>query len=140
LVCWSLCIEKLFFTSDLLLLQDPLFVPRFATTLSEEREIAYQRLDKVCKKGFFSVKDFKTTPQKIFAAHELLSMVDGSCATKMTVQFNLVGSFVLQSHVYLFVCLFFFSLGVPYSSWALQGTMLSILMELIALKKLAAFA
>jgi hypothetical protein len=32
------------------------------------------------------VTDFRTNPKRIFAAHELTGLVDGSTATKMTVQ------------------------------------------------------
>jgi len=40
--------------------------------------------------------DFKNNPLKIFAAHELSSIIDPAMATKMTVQFNLFGGTVLK--------------------------------------------
>jgi hypothetical protein len=42
------------------------------------------------------VTDFRNDPLKIFAAHELLAVVDYSATTKMTVQFNLFGGTVLK--------------------------------------------
>ncbi|CAG0896946.1 unnamed protein product [Darwinula stevensoni] len=75
---------------------DPLMAPRYQIPLAEERELALQRLKKVCDKGFISVKDFWNNPLKIFAAHELCAIVDASMATKMTVQFNLFGGTVLK--------------------------------------------
>lgn len=59
--------------------------------MSEEREVALQRLKKICDGGFISVLNFKDNPNKIFAAHELAAVVDSAMATKMTVQFNLFG-------------------------------------------------
>ena len=43
-----------------------------------------------------SVRDFETDPRRIFACHELCCLVDGSFATKVTVQFNLFGGTVLK--------------------------------------------
>ena len=40
--------------------------------------------------------DFKNNPLKIFATHELASIIDPAMATKMTVQFNLFGGTVLK--------------------------------------------
>lgn len=40
--------------------------------------------------------DFKDNPLKIFAAHEIASIIDPAMATKMTVQFNLFGGTVLK--------------------------------------------
>ena len=50
----------------------------------------------ICDNGFISVLDFKNNPLKIFAAHELASIIDPAMATKMTVQFNLFGGTVLK--------------------------------------------
>eukprot|EP01116_Phalansterium_solitarium_P001542 TRINITY_DN11350_c0_g1_i1.p1 TRINITY_DN11350_c0_g1~~TRINITY_DN11350_c0_g1_i1.p1 ORF type:complete len:643 (+),score=249.91 TRINITY_DN11350_c0_g1_i1:115-2043(+) len=77
-------------------LQQDIFVPRYNISLVEEREIALERLRKVCGSKFLSVSDFKTNPHRIFAAHELAGLSDGSMATKMTVQFNLFGGTVLK--------------------------------------------
>jgi hypothetical protein len=59
--------------------------------LRYSRELALQRLEKFCRAGFVSVTDFRLSPLKIFAAHEVAALVDPSMATKMTVQFNLFG-------------------------------------------------
>ncbi|KAL6056786.1 acyl-Coenzyme A oxidase [Balamuthia mandrillaris] len=77
-------------------LKDPLFVVKNNISLPEEREVALQRLQKICDNDFLSVRDFRSNPKRIFAAHELSGIVDGSVATKMTVQFNLFGGTVLK--------------------------------------------
>ena len=58
--------------------------------------MALDRLKAICDKGYISVRDFKNNPLKIFAAHELASIVDPAMSTKMTVQFNLFGGTVLK--------------------------------------------
>lgn len=75
---------------------DKCFLPKYNISLEEEREVALQRLQKVCDGKFFSVTDFKSNPGRIFAAHEIAGLVDGSMATKMTVQFNLFGGTVFK--------------------------------------------
>lgn len=75
---------------------DPIFVPRHAISLPEERQIALERLQKVCDGGHVSVLDFERNPLNIFAVHEICGMVDGSMATKLTVQFNLFGGTLLK--------------------------------------------
>eukprot|EP01135_Chromosphaera_perkinsii_P005449 Nk52_evm7s351 gene=Nk52_evmTU7s351 len=77
-------------------LKDPIYVPRYNMSLEDERELALQRLQKICNEDFISVKDFLTNPHRIFAAHEVAGLADGSMATKMTVQFNLFGGTVLK--------------------------------------------
>lgn len=77
-------------------LKDPLFVPRFDVSLRYEREIALERLKRIADAGFISVYDFETNPLNIFAAHEISGMVDGSFATKMTVQWNLFGGTMIK--------------------------------------------
>ena len=42
------------------------------------------------------ILDFKKNPWRIFAAHELASIIDPAMTTKMTVQFNLFGGTVLK--------------------------------------------
>jgi len=74
----------------------PLFLPQYNISVAEERALALRRLQAICSQGFFSVRDFKHNPDAIFAAHELTGYVDGSAATKMTVQFNLFGGTVLK--------------------------------------------
>jgi acyl-CoA oxidase len=81
-------------------LADPLFQPRYALELSEERELALARLKAICPPvlggKFLSIWDFIKNPRRIFAAHEIVGMADGSLATKMTVQFNLAGGTILK--------------------------------------------
>lgn len=73
-----------------------LMKPRYNISLAEEREVALQRLQAICDKGFISVLDFVNNPLRIFAAHEISAIVDAAMATKMTVQFNLFGGTVLK--------------------------------------------
>ena len=75
---------------------DKIYIPRHSLTLSEERQIALERLQKVCTGGHISVLDFEKNPLNIFAVHEICGMVDGSMATKLTVQFNLFGGTLLK--------------------------------------------
>ncbi|KAH9254158.1 hypothetical protein BASA81_007747 [Batrachochytrium salamandrivorans] len=79
-------------------LNDELFVGRYHDTLPEMRALALRRLKKLCETPgrFVSVKDFETDPRRIFACHEITCQVDGSFATKLTVQFNLFGGTVLK--------------------------------------------
>lgn len=92
-------------------------MPKYNISLDQERQLAYDRLKKICDTGFlkiinrmkifrqkssfffkglFSVKDFWTNPRNIFAAHEITGMVDPSTTTKLTVQFNLFGGTLLK--------------------------------------------
>jgi acyl-CoA oxidase len=78
-----------------------LFKPRHGLALADERELALARLKALCPPGvqggkFLSIRDFLTNPRRIFAAHELVGLADGSLATKMTVQFNLAGGTILK--------------------------------------------
>lgn len=79
-------------------LRHEIFEQRYHLTLAELRELALQRLKKLCETPgrFFSVLDFRTNPQRIFAAHEISCLVDGSLATKITVMMNLFGGTVLK--------------------------------------------
>jgi hypothetical protein len=81
-------------------LADPLFHPKYGLELAEERELALARLKAICPAvpggKFLSVWDFLKNPRRIFAAHEIVGMADGSLATKMTVQFNLAGGTILK--------------------------------------------
>lgn len=77
-------------------LSHPVMKPKYNISLAEEREVALQRLKSICDAGFISVLDFKNNPLKIFATHELASIIDPAMATKMTVQFNLFGGTVLK--------------------------------------------
>mmetsp|Transcript_15157 Transcript_15157/g.38526 ORF Transcript_15157/g.38526 Transcript_15157/m.38526 type:complete len:628 (-) Transcript_15157:135-2018(-) len=78
------------------LTRSELFHARYNIPLASERELALHRLRAVCRTGALSVKDFRTDPTRIFAAHEEVSLCDGSLSTKMTVQFNLFGGTVLR--------------------------------------------
>ena len=86
--------------------KDPLFYPRYNISLDEQRELALQRLRRVAEARCVSVTDFGSNPLNIFAAHEVLGYLDGSLATKFTVQFNLFGGSVFalstQRHHHLF--------------------------------------
>eukprot|EP00842_Homolaphlyctis_polyrhiza_P004901 jgi/Hompol1/5411/HPOL_001993-RA len=77
-------------------LKDPIFVPRFDVSLRFERELALERMRRVCTAGFISVYDFERNPLNIMAAHEICGMIDGSFSTKMTVQWNLFGGTVIK--------------------------------------------
>lgn len=63
-------------------------VPKYNISLADERELALQRLKRICDAGFISVLDFWNNPLRIFAAHELAATIDPAMSTKMTVQFN----------------------------------------------------
>ena len=78
------------------LFRDPIFLPRYNVSLRYEREIALERLKKITDSHLISVFDFEKNPLNIFAVHELVGMVDGSVATKLTVQFNLFGGTILK--------------------------------------------
>ena len=67
-------------------ISDKVMTPRYNISLEEEREIALQRLKRICDAGFISVLDFNTNPLKIFAAHELAAVIDPAMTVKMTVQ------------------------------------------------------
>jgi acyl-CoA oxidase len=71
--------------------RDPIFIPRYTIPLARERELALLRLQAVCSLNVVSIADFKTNPSNIFTAQETLGYLDGSLATKFTVQFNLFG-------------------------------------------------
>ncbi|XP_063847738.1 uncharacterized protein LOC135092899 isoform X2 [Scylla paramamosain] len=77
-------------------LSDPIMRPRYNISLEEEREVALERLKRICDAGFISVMDFIHNPLRVFASHELASIIDPAMATKMTVQFNLFGGTVLK--------------------------------------------
>ncbi|XP_013379975.1 acyl-coenzyme A oxidase, peroxisomal isoform X1 [Lingula anatina] len=75
---------------------DPDIIPQYNIPLEEEREKALKILQRICDLQFISVLDFKNNPLRIFAAHELVAIIDPATATKMTVQFNLFGGTVLK--------------------------------------------
>ena len=74
--------------------KDPIFVPRYSLPLAADRPLALQRLKKPCANNLISFFNFAHNPHRIFPAHEMVGMMDGSTATKMTVQFNLFGGTV----------------------------------------------
>jgi acyl-CoA oxidase len=72
-------------------MKDPIFAHKFNLTLDEQRDRAYAQIKRVCDEGIVSIFDFNNDPKNIFTAHEMLGMINGSLATKFTVQFNLFG-------------------------------------------------
>ncbi|ORZ29713.1 hypothetical protein BCR44DRAFT_56859 [Catenaria anguillulae PL171] len=79
------------------MLLDPLFDPRFNVSLRFERELALERLRKIFEGNqYISIYDFARNPLNVMAVHEVVGMVDGSVATKMTVNVNLMGGTVLK--------------------------------------------
>lgn len=62
------------------------------------RDLAYAQIKKVCDTGLVSIFDFDNDPKNIFTAHEMLGTVNGSLATKFTVQFNLFGGSLMALH------------------------------------------
>ncbi|RXG64068.1 putative acyl-coenzyme A oxidase 3.2, peroxisomal [Armadillidium vulgare] len=77
-------------------ISEDIMTPRYNIPLHEERDVALERLKRICDAGFISVKDFINNPLRIFATHELASIIDPAMTTKMTVQFNLFGGTVLK--------------------------------------------
>lgn len=77
-------------------LNHPLFQPCYHLSLEQERELAYQRLKHFLSAQHISVFDFDTDPRRIFAAHEVLGLCEGSMTTKFTVQMNLFGGTLLR--------------------------------------------
>ena len=67
-------------------------------TLDEERELAYKRIKAISDAKMFSIFDFRDDPINLFTCHEMLSQIDGSLATKFTVQFNLFGGTLMALH------------------------------------------
>ncbi len=80
------------------LFEDPVFFPKQNISLDESRALAYKRLKKVSEAKLFSIYDFEKDPKNLFTAHEMLGWVDGSLATKFTVQFNLFGGTLMALH------------------------------------------
>lgn len=78
------------------LFKKDIYKPRYNLSLEQERDLAYKRLESLCKLNIVSVKDFWNNPKNIFTTHELAGMCDGSLCTKLTVQFNLFGGTVLK--------------------------------------------
>jgi len=72
-------------------LKDPIFKHKFLMSLDEQRELAMAQIQKVADAGLASIYNFGNDPKNIFTAHEILGQVNGSLATKFTVQFNLFG-------------------------------------------------
>ncbi|KAJ1675669.1 hypothetical protein EV182_000819 [Spiromyces aspiralis] len=73
-----------------------LFAPQYDILLEKERELAFRRLKAIGENGFISVFDFERNPLNIFAVHEIVGMMDGGTATKLTVNYNLFGGTVLK--------------------------------------------
>ncbi|KAJ3337973.1 hypothetical protein HDU83_008394 [Entophlyctis luteolus] len=78
------------------LFRDRIWAPRLEASLKHDRELALERLKLIARGKHISVTDFESNPLNVFAAHECVGMMDGSTATKMTVQFNLFGGTVIS--------------------------------------------
>lgn len=78
--------------------EDPIFRPQFNLSLDAQRDLAYKRLKKVHDSKLFSIFDFENDKKNVFTAHEMLGMIDGSLATKFTVQNNLFGGTLMALH------------------------------------------
>ncbi|KAG0356222.1 hypothetical protein BGZ54_000804 [Gamsiella multidivaricata] len=76
--------------------KDPIYIPRYDISLEAKRELALQRLRRLAHAGYISVMDFEKNPLRVFSAHEIAGMIDGSMGTKMTVQWNLFGGTVIK--------------------------------------------
>jgi len=77
-------------------LSHPDLMPQYAIPFMKERDMSLQRLQAFCDAELISVRDFLDNPFRIFAAHEIMAMIDPATAVKMTVQFNLFGGTVLN--------------------------------------------
>jgi len=77
-------------------LSSPDIRPKYAISLEEERELSLKRLQTFQDQKLMSVTDFRSNPFNIFAAHEIMSIIDPATAVKMTVQFNLFGGTILK--------------------------------------------
>ncbi|KAK9764702.1 hypothetical protein K7432_007589, partial [Basidiobolus ranarum] len=73
-----------------------LYIPQYDITLEQERELAFQRLKRIGEEGFISVYDFERNPLNVFAVHEVVGLIDGGTATKLTVNYNLFGGTLLK--------------------------------------------
>ena len=49
--------------------------PRYNISLAEERQLALDRLQRICDNDFISVLDFRDNPLRIFACHELAAII-----------------------------------------------------------------
>lgn len=74
-----------------LLSEEDLFVPVYDISIRKDKERVLSKFKRFSQLGVVSVKDFRSNPDNIFTAHECLTILDGSLATKFTVQFNLFG-------------------------------------------------
>mmetsp|Transcript_19293 Transcript_19293/g.29589 ORF Transcript_19293/g.29589 Transcript_19293/m.29589 type:complete len:410 (-) Transcript_19293:718-1947(-) len=83
---------------DALFKSNPVFLPKYDLTLDQQRQLAYDRIKTVSDARLFSIFDFQNDPVNLFTAHEQLAQVDGSLATKFTVQFNLFGGSLMALH------------------------------------------
>jgi len=56
-------------------MSDPVMKPRYNISLAEERQLALDRLQRICDNDFISVLDFRDNPLRIFACHELAAII-----------------------------------------------------------------
>ena len=78
--------------------KDPVWIPRYNISLSEQREDAFKKLKTVAHSGLVSVTNFLTDPTNIFTAHEFMGSIDPSSGTKFTVHYNLFGGSIIALH------------------------------------------
>ena len=81
-----------------LISKNPIFYPKYDLSFDEQRELAYKMIKAVSDAKLFSIFDFQNDPINLFTCHEMLGHVDGSLATKFTVQFNLLGGSLIALH------------------------------------------
>ncbi len=74
--------------------KDSIYRPIFNQDITEQKVLALKRLQHLAKQQVFSIQDFHSNPLNVFANHEMAGLVDGSFATKLTVQYNLFGGTV----------------------------------------------
>ena len=67
------------------LFKDPVWIPQYNVDWKTQRDLPMNRLMKVMQSKLVSVKDFFKNPKNIFLAHEMISQLDSSTATKFTV-------------------------------------------------------
>ena len=80
-------------------LRDPVFTPVYNyANMTDGRQHAYKKLQKVWGAKHFSVREFDTNPVNVFSSHEFVGVIDPAMAIKHTVQMNLFGGTCLALH------------------------------------------
>lgn len=52
------------------IMRDPIFKPKYIMPLDSMRDVAYDRIKRVCDENLVSIFDFENDPKNIFTAHE----------------------------------------------------------------------